>query len=102
LRFLILLLIGGGLTAALTNGDILQIFPVIRQTNVPEGSFIDPAPWQTHQFILMVGFILFNLIGIGITIALIMWLLDWGVRKGRAQASSGETKPVAAETAQER
>ena len=81
---IVLLLIGGGLTAQLASSDIIQMLPIIRQTNVPEASFIDPAPWQAQQFILMVGFILFNMIGIGVTLAIIMWLLDRQVRISKA------------------
>jgi hypothetical protein len=81
---IVLLLLGGGLTAQLANADISQILPIIRQTNVPEASFIDPAPWQAQQFIILVGFILFNLVGIGATIAIIMWLLDRQVRLSKA------------------
>jgi uncharacterized membrane protein SpoIIM required for sporulation len=81
---ILLLLIGGGLTAQLANSDISQILPIIRQTNVGEASFIDPEPWQAQQFVILVGFILFNMIGMGATIALVMWLLDRQVRDSKA------------------
>jgi hypothetical protein len=83
---IVLLLLGGGLTAQLANNNITNILPIIHQTNVPEGSFIDPAPWQAQQFIILVGFILFNLVGMGATIAIVMWLLDRQVRISKATA----------------
>ena len=91
---IVLLLLGGGLTAQLANGDLTSFLPVIRQTNVPEASFVDPAPWQAQQFILLVGFILFNMVGIGATIALIMWLLDRQVRISKATPKSGAITPA--------
>ncbi|NWF68049.1 MAG: hypothetical protein HXY40_03095 [Chloroflexi bacterium] len=81
-----LMLLGGGLTAQLAHTDFTQLLPIVRQTNVAEGSFISPAPWQAQQFMLLVGFILFNLVGIAATLALIMWLLDRQVRRAKASA----------------
>jgi nitrate/nitrite transporter NarK len=93
---IVLLLLGGGLTAQLANGDITQVLPIIRQTNVGEASFIDPAPWQAQQFVIMVSFILFNLIGIAATLALVMWLLDRQVRQAKATRKEGAITPAAA------
>jgi hypothetical protein len=92
---IVLLLLGGGLTAELANKEITEILPIIRQTNVGEASFVDPAPWQAQQFVLMVSFILFNMIGIGATLALIMWFLDRQVRQVRATKKEGAITPAA-------
>ncbi len=87
---LILLIIGGGLTAQLAgseNSDS-QLLPVIIQTNNPEGSVFEATPPQAQAFVLLVGFILFNMLGMGITIALVMWFLHRGLVRSRAGAAT--------------
>lgn len=90
----VLLLIGGGLTAQLASQGQDSAIPfLIRQTDDPEGSRMDMLPWMAEQFVLMAGFIIFNLVGIGVTIALIMWFLDRQVRisrrEGRTASAAG-------------
>jgi hypothetical protein len=72
-----ILIAGGGLTAQLasTNGD-QRIPGSMVQTDDPEASVFVATEWQAQQFFLLVGFLLFNLIGIGVTIAIIMWFLS--------------------------
>jgi hypothetical protein len=86
LILLAVLVVGGGLTLQLVSegGDVASLLPYLQQTEDPAASPLYAESWQAEQFFLMVGFILFNLIGIGVTIALIMWLLDRGVRISRA------------------
>lgn len=87
-----ILLVGGGLTAQLIASNNQTPLPALRQTDNPEGSVKDIVPWQAEQFFLAVGFILVNLIGIGVTIAAIMWFLDRGVRTSRAEAGITDAK----------
>ncbi len=83
---LILLLIGGGLTMQLISSGDQGIMPVLQQTSNPEASPSELVPWKAEQLFLAVGFILFNLIGMAVTLAIIVWLIDRGIRKGRAEA----------------
>lgn len=73
---LVILAIGGGLTTLLQDGGVGNILPFLQQSSNPEASPMEATSWQTEQFFLMVGFILFNMIGIGLTIAAIMWFLN--------------------------
>ncbi len=74
----VVLLIGGGLTAQiLVGGDSL----IIQQSEIPDASVLAAAPWQSEQLVLFIGFILFNLIGIAATIAVVMWFLHRGVKQ---------------------
>lgn len=82
----VILLVGGGLTAQLVANQDQPPVPVLRTTNNPEGAVQDVAPWQAEQFFLFVGFVIFNLVGIGATIAIIMWFADRGLRRSRAEA----------------
>ncbi len=74
---LILLASGGGLTALLTQNNNADSIPGASiQTKNPEASVFMSTDWQAHQFFLLTGFIIFNLVGIGITIAIIIWFLS--------------------------
>lgn len=80
-----ILIVAGGLTAqfAATNGT--QMLPGAKiQTGNPEASAFVATDWQAQQFFLLIGFIMFNLIGIGATIAIIMWLLSRQVTIAKA------------------
>lgn len=85
------LIAGGGLTAQLIASRGEGLLPVLTVTRIPEASTLMVVPWQAEQLFLLIGFLLFNLIGIGVTLAVIFWLLDRGVR--RAQAEAGESQP---------
>lgn len=100
---LFILLAGGGLTAQFIANNGAAPLPVLQQTSNPEGSVSELVPWQTEQLFLFIGFILFNLIGIAVTIAVIMWLLDRGVRHSRAEAktSAADSKGQSPAPAQE-
>lgn len=82
-----LLIIGGGLTAELIAGDSINSL-FIRQSSIPDASTMATAPWQAEQLLLFIGFILFNLIGMAVTIMIVMWFLHRGVAKAKAQESS--------------
>ena len=92
---LLILIIGGGLTSMLiaNQGDVL---PILTTTNVPDASPTVVLPWKAEQVFLLVGFILFNLIGIAATLALIFWLVDRGLRRSQTSgASANATSTVA-------
>jgi len=88
----VLLLVGGGLTTLLisSNGAVL---PVLQQVGAPDASPTTMLPWKANQFFLMIGFILFNLVGIAVTLTVILWFVDRGVKKSKfdAQQQSANT-----------
>jgi hypothetical protein len=95
---IVVLIIGGGITTIMDsnqNGGS-GILPFLRQSNDPEGSALEAEPWQAEQFFILVGFVLFNLIGMGVTITALFWFLSKGVAVARATDTpkppeSGET-----------
>ena len=91
LLIVILAILGaGGTLTALTGGDWTA-------TSIP-GAKVQCAdaacstflaePWEAGQFILLVGFILFNLIGIGATLALLFWFLNKQVANVKGSAAT--------------
>jgi hypothetical protein len=85
----LLLLIGGGLTSQILVGGGNSLF--LTQSAVPDASTLAAAPWQTEQLVILIGFILFNLIGIAVTLALVFWFLHRGVRSVRGEAGVQNT-----------
>ena len=67
----IILLAGGGISAKILSSDL-----TIRQTLDPNGSVLTATPDQATAFILLAGFIIFNVLGAGLTLALVFWLLN--------------------------
>ena len=67
----IILLGGGAITSNLLDSDL-----TIRQTTDPSGDAFTATPDQAVAFILVVGFIVVNVIGAGLTLAVIFWLLN--------------------------
>lgn len=97
IAIILAILVGGGLlTTQLTSSDE-SIIPVIQQTENPSGQVSTVLPWKAEQFFLLVGFVLVNVIGIGLTIALIMWFLDRGVRNARAGTPQANATATAVE-----
>ncbi len=88
---LVLLVIGGGLTAQLIANQGGSLLPVLTQTADPNASRTTFLPWKAEQFFLLIGFVLFNMIGIGLTIAAIVWFLDRGIKRGSAGQKSEKT-----------
>jgi hypothetical protein len=84
------LIIGGGLTSQILAGGQGSLF--ITQSNTPDASTLAAAPWQTEQLVLFVGFILFNLIGMGVTVMIVMWLLHWGLKRSEAETAASADK----------
>lgn len=88
---IIVLLVGGGLTSMLISSGG-QVLPVLQQVSAPDASPTDVLPWKANQFFLLIAFVLFNLVGIAVTLAAIFLLLDWGLKRGKADAeAAGET-----------
>ena len=86
---IVILIIGGGLTSQIaSNGNQLAIPGVIRQMNNPDGSALDMAPWKAEQLFLFVGFIVFNLVGIALTLMAIFWFLNWQIKTVNAKKSA--------------
>ena len=85
LGVLLLLIIGGGLTAQIAQQGGRDAIPVfVIQTENPDASVFESAPWKAEQLVLLVGFLLFNLIGMALTIALVMWFLNRQVKNVKA------------------
>lgn len=90
---LIVVLAGGALTSyMLANNSALPV-PVLTTTVDPNASTQIMVGWKAEQLFLLVGFILFNLIGIAVTIAIVVWFVDRGIRHTRAAQTAIETQP---------
>lgn len=88
LAVLIAVTIAGGV---LTSGFGFQI-PIERQTADPSASVFDATPDQANMLILMIGFILFNVLGAGVTIMALFWLGNREViRAGATPNQSGNS-----------
>jgi hypothetical protein len=99
---MLLLIVGGGLTVIANSGETTNQFEmpfVLRQTDDPEGSSLAVVPWKMEQFFLALGFILFNIIGIGLTLMLLVWFLNRQVSKVKAEGSApaASTAPTTTE-----
>ena len=82
LGLLVVLIVGGALTTQIFGGG--GFLPVIEQTSNPGGSTAQVERWQAEQFFLLVGFLIVNMVGIGLTIAGIFWFLNRGVEQSKA------------------
>lgn len=91
---LVLVLAGGALTSYMAANNATVPVPVLTTTVDPDASTTMMLGWKAEQLFILVGFILFNLIGITVTIALLMWYFDRGVRRARAEVA---LKPVEGE-----
>ena len=68
---LIVLLAGGGITANLLSSDL-----TVRQTTNPSGDVLMATPDQAAAFIIVVGFIIVNVVAVGLILGLVFWLLN--------------------------
>ena len=83
----ILLLAGGGLTSMLiATGN--SILPMFKQVGTPDASPTTMLPWKANQFFILIAFVLFNLVGIAVTIGIVLWVIDWGLKSSKAQADA--------------
>ncbi len=99
---LVAILIGGGvISAQLASNDGVQNIPAARiQTSDPEASVFVATEWQAQQFFLLIGFIVINLIGIGVTLAAIFWFLTRQIANVQADSSGGTSGSSAIQTAE--
>lgn len=88
--FLGLLIAGGFMTAISGAGGIGEFLPILQQSGDSAAATEMIEPWQAEQLFLMIGFILFNIIGIGATLAGIFWLLNRGTKLSQAQEEAEE------------
>jgi flagellar basal body-associated protein FliL len=95
----VLMLAGGGLTAQLLSNSGSLDLPVLTQTVQPDASPTTMLPWKAEQFFLLIGFILFNVVGIAATLAIIFWFIDRGIRRGKAEAAAADKAVAASEQA---
>lgn len=81
---------GGFLTAAFQHGgvDATSLPGAKVQCADPSCSVFVAEPWQSGQFLAMVGFILVNLLGAGITITIVFWLLSRQIARAKAEGTS--------------
>ncbi len=78
----IVLLGGGAITSNLLTSDL-----AMQQTTNPSGSVLTATPDQAAAFIVIVGFIIVNVIGAGLTLALVFWLLNRQVKVVQQESS---------------
>ncbi len=84
---IVLLLAGGSLTSLLiASGG--QVLPILNQVNAPDASPTVLLPWKANQFFILIAFVLFNLVGIAVTIAIVLWVLDWGSKRRAANSQN--------------
>lgn len=74
----ILLAFGAG------SAGLLPGLPIITQTADPNASMAQATPEQANQLFFWVVFVLVNLIGAGVTIALLMWFLGRSTSRVRS------------------
>jgi len=97
---LVVLFAGGALTAQLTADRGANLLLILEVTNSPDASRTVMQPWKAEQLFLLIGFIMFNLIGIAATLALLFWLADRGIRRSKADMmarSANNTQVTATE-----
>jgi hypothetical protein len=87
---IIVLLAGGGLTSMLISSGG-QVLPVLQQVSAPDASPTEVLPWKANQFFLLIAFALFNLVGIAVTLGAIFLLIDWGLKRSKADADAAES-----------
>lgn len=95
---LVILGAGGGLTAALiSSGGTPDFLPFLEQVASPEGSVLAATGQQAQLLVILIGFVLFNVIGMAVTLAVVFWLLHRGVKsvEAEAKAAAPARKPVA-------
>ena len=79
---LLVLLAGGAISSNLLSSDL-----AIQQTTDPSGDFLTATPDQAVAFILVTGFIIFNVLGAGLTLMIVFWLLNRQVTAVRQNPS---------------
>ena len=86
------LIVGGGLTSFIAAEGTTGLSPgMLTVTRIPEASVNQFGENQGLWFALMVGFILFNLVGASLTFAVLIWLLDKNVQTSRVEKNANHT-----------
>ena len=80
---LLILLAGGAITSNLLSSDL-----ALQQTTDPSGDFLTATPDQAVAFILVTGFIIFNVLGAGLTLMIVFWLLNRQVTAVRQEPNN--------------
>ena len=86
----------GAISAGLLNAPLGGL--LIKQTANPDASPFTATPVQAFQLVTWIGFVLVNMIGMGLTIAAFFWLMNRalsGVRRN-APAAPADTSAVVA------
>ncbi len=95
---MLIMVIGGGLTAQIqAGGGELRLPGIVRQTNDPNASALDVTPWKAEQLVIVVLFILFSpfppgLVPLAIGLMVVMWFLDWQIRRTKAGARAAASE----------
>jgi hypothetical protein len=86
----------GAISAGLLNDPLSGL--LIKQTSNPDASPFTATPVQSMQMVLWVGFILFNMIGAALTLALFFWLMTRSLSNVRRGApAAAPTNAITAE-----
>ena len=95
---IVVLLFGGALTSLLiaTGG---QVLPVLQQVGSLDASPTTVLPWKANQLFLLISFALFNIIGIAVTLGVVFWFVDWGLKHSKVEAAA--VTPVAEAASEE-
>lgn len=90
IAIIVLLILGGAITANITSTNSNTLFPAaLKQTDNPDASVFVSTPQKSELLFLLVGFIIFNMVGMGATIAVVMWFLHRQVKSARASDGTG-------------
>ncbi|QPC80797.1 hypothetical protein G4Y79_13875 [Phototrophicus methaneseepsis] len=87
--FVVILLVGGVFTAGIFGG-----VPMIIQSQNPDASVFQATPEQANQFIIWIAFVIINVIGAGVTLALLFWFGNRELKVVERQGSDAEQLPA--------
>lgn len=89
---LVILGAGGALTSQMSQKWGATSLPGAKvQCDDPECSVFVGESWQAGQLLALVAVILFNIVGIGVTLAVIFWFLNKQVAAAKASDGTGTT-----------
>jgi len=84
--FVIILLVGGAFSSGL-----IPSAPVLTQSIDPNASVMAVTSEQANQLVFWVIFVLVNVIGVGVTIAVLIWLGSRAVKNAKAMPKASAT-----------
>ena len=98
---LAILVIGGGLTAiVVSSGGFGSVLPVLQTVANPSGSTLAVTSQKAELLFLLIGFIVFNLVGMAVTLAIVFWFLHRGVKIAeKIEVPQSTPQPVKAKAA---